>query len=191
MRPRQTEQFKSTQRTVRHFQEVSGRRDPRLEECYQYFERLQSHMLIEDVHTQIIPYESFAKKKTFAIELIPESQTVESLVASAFKGRNDYSRGELTTAVADFLRECAQSIVCFGETIYELVYLSRNEEPEKLVAFEFQPVPPLSVKRSGSKFIQNIPPETANRLGVQSSIELPAESILFFELSSFLSSSLL
>jgi len=181
MRPRRTEELKRSQRTVRNFGEAPTA-DHRLEECYRYFERMQSHMLIEDIQTQILPYEGRSRKTPFSIELDPASDTLEPLVASAFKGRDHYSRHELARAVADFIRECAQSVVCFGQATYELVYLSREEEPGKYVAFELEQVRPLTVKRSGNKFIQTIPAEVAKKLAVPRFIDLPAESILMFEL---------
>jgi hypothetical protein len=130
-------------------------------------------MLIEDLTAQIIPIHGLSKKEHFKIKLLPPSGTNETLVVSALTSRRNSWRGELPSAVADFIRECSQTVIAFDEAVYEIVYLS-DPTDKRVVEFKLQYVPPLSVMRRRNHLIQVVPPSE--------SISLPADRILIFEL---------
>lgn len=181
MRRDNTENLNSSQKTVWYYPEATGAPDPRLEERYRYIKLLQSHMLIEDVYTQMLPTRGHSKNELFKVYLTPTSDSVASLVASALKPGVRGWRYELGPCVADFFLECAQSLMTFGEAIYEIVYFS-NPEDHKVLAFELQKVRPLSVRRRRGQLVQVIPEEVVKRRGVSSFIHLPADRILILRL---------
>jgi hypothetical protein len=182
MRPDRTKELPSTRKSVWYYPEVDGVESPQLEQRNVYFESSQSHMLIEDVRVQVIPYVRLSEEELFGVDLAPPSEEVESLVAAALKSRDRGWRDELSSSLADFVRECTQSVIAVGEAIYEIVYFS-NPVDQKLVAFEFEPIRPFTVKSRRGQFIQQIPQKTAERLGISNSINLPSDSILVFQLS--------
>jgi hypothetical protein len=173
MRHLKTDKLNSSQKSVSHYPVGPGVNEARLRDQQRYFEALQSHMLIEDLTTQIIPIPGLSKREHFKIELVPASVTVESLVASALTSRRHSWRGELPSAVTDFIRECSQTVIAFDEATYEIVYFS-DPANQGLVEFKFQYVAPLTVIRRGDQLIQVVPPS--------GSINLPADRILIFEL---------
>jgi hypothetical protein len=78
-------------------------------------------------------------------------------------------------------RECAQSILTFGEAIYEIVYKSRPATQE-CVEFELESIRPLTVKRRGHEFVQIVPQIIAERKGNSRRISLAANEIVVFRL---------
>lgn len=180
MRRHRTEELDSSQKTVWYYPEMAGVDDRRLREQDRYFELLQSHMLIEDVYTQILPIGGRSTNEAFKIELTPASESAESLVASALNSRGRGWRDELSSSVADFFRECVQSLMTFGEAIYEIVYFS-NPGDKKVVKFELQYVRPLTVTRRRGHFVQVVPPKVVEQRGVLPFIRLPADCILVFK----------
>ena len=83
-----------------------------------YTRSLQVHMLIEDVSLGIMPVGRHARRRNFKVGITPGSKSVEELLANAL-ARRDYSE-DLVGAVCDFFRECAETIMTFGEAIYEI-----------------------------------------------------------------------
>jgi hypothetical protein len=180
MRRDNTENLSSSQKSVWYYPEAAAIVDPRIEERYRYFGLLQSHMLIQDVYTQIIPIGGQSKKESFKIDLVPSSETVEALVASALKSRNNERHPKLASAVADFIQECAQSVMTFGEAVYEIVCFS-NPADQQVMKFEFEYVRPLTVTRRHGQFVQIVPQVVVERRRGPSFIGLPADRILIFE----------
>jgi len=137
-------------------------------------------MLIEDIGAQVIPYVRLSEKEPFTVELVPPSEEVASLVATALKSRDRGWRDELSSSLADFVRECTQSVITVGEAIYEIVYFS-NPTDQKPVAFELELIRPFTVKSRRGQFFQEIPQKSAERLSISNSIDLPSDSILVFQ----------
>jgi hypothetical protein len=179
MRRDKTRDLSRSQKTISYYPELNGEVDPRPKERYRYFELLQSHMLIETVGTHIIPTGGRSRKKPIRIDVAPASRTVQTLVASALS-RDHGWHAELPSAVAEFVSECAQSVMAFGESVYEIVYLS-DTTAQTIVAFELVRVQPFSVRRRLGRLVQVVPREVVNRRGVSPFIDLPADCILIFK----------
>jgi hypothetical protein len=169
-----------SQKTVWYYPEELEVTDSRLQERSRYFELLQSSMLIQDVHNQIIPFEGFSKK-IFSISLTDPSESIAALIASALDRRDRGRSCDLVTSVTDFFRECAQSLMIFGEAVYEIVYFS-NPSDQKIVKFELERVRPLTVTRRRRQVVQAVPESASKQQGLPRFIHLPADRVLIFEL---------
>jgi hypothetical protein len=137
-------------------------------------------MLIEDIQTRIIPFAWGSGKESFKIELAPTSKAVEAIVAAGLTTRDRGPYRELQSAVCDFVRECAQSVLTFGEAAYEIVYKSKPATQE-IVGFELESIRPLTVKRRGQEFVQTVPQVIAERKGSPSRITLGADDVVVFQ----------
>ena len=181
MRRERPKELVSTRKSVWYYPEQDGIVSPEHDDRNVFFESLQSHMFIEDVDVQVIPYVRLSEKEPFRVELVPPSEEVESLVAGALKSRDRGWREELASSLADFVRECTQSVITAGEAIYEIVYFSSLKD-EKPVMFQLELIRPFTLKCRRGKYYQEIPEKVAERLGISQSIDLPQESILIFRL---------
>ncbi|MCI0407261.1 MAG: hypothetical protein L0191_01645 [Acidobacteria bacterium] len=142
-----------------------------------YFRQLYPHMLIQDVSVSIMPIGGRTEKRPFDVVLTPADSGTESLLAGALS-RGGY-RTELRAAVCDFVQECAQVILAFGEAHYELVYFADGEASSPF-EFEVTLVQPGTVSRRWGKLVQYIPPEIAKKRGLPVYLELPEESVVTF-----------
>ena len=121
MRRNNQENLNSSQKTVWYYPDAPNTAESRIRERDRYFEGLHSHMLIEDVMSQIVPYTFLSSGSLFRIDLLPASKAAESLVIRALKTRENERHYELRSSVCDFIRECVQSIMIAGEAVYEIV----------------------------------------------------------------------
>jgi hypothetical protein len=181
MRRKRTEELPSSRKSVWYYPEMDHVASSDAQERSAFFESLQSHMLIEDIDVQVIPYVRLSDKEPFTVEILPASEEVQSLVADALTSRDRGWHNELASSLADFVRECTQSVITAGKAIYEIVY-SSNPSDQKVVAFHLEPIRAFTVKCRAGKYYQEIPEKAAERLGVSRSISLPADSILIFRL---------
>lgn len=179
MKRRKTEDLTSSQKTIAYNPCASDTENWMIRQHYRLFEQLQSHMLIEDITAQVMPFRGWSREVPFRTEIVPESPAVASIVASALKPRDGGSYSDLLSAACDFVRDCAQSVATFGEAVYELVYKSDRESHE-IVAFEFESVHPFTVRPRGRGYVQLVPQAVADRRGVPTSIALGADEILIF-----------
>ncbi|HEV2314774.1 MAG TPA: hypothetical protein VGR94_05675 [Candidatus Acidoferrales bacterium] len=183
------DRLESSQKTVWYYPEAPTITDPKVEKRYKYFELLQCHMLIEDVYTQVFPIGGRSKNEAFKVQLSPFSEPITQLVASALNSRDRGWRNELSASLADFFQDCSQSLITFGEVVYEIVYFS-NPDDHKIVEFELQRVRPFTVKRQQGQLVQIVPREVVQKRGCSAFIVLPSERILVFRLASKLQQSL-
>jgi hypothetical protein len=181
MRRKRSEELPSSRKSVWYYPEMDDAARSEAQERNTFFESLQSHMLIEDIDVQVIPYVRLSEKEPFTVELVPASQEVEALLADALTSRDRGWHEELASSLADFVRECTQSVITAGEAVYEIVY-SSNLSDQKVVAFHLEPIRAFTIKYRAGKYHQEIPEKTAERLGVSKRISLPADSILIFRL---------
>jgi len=138
-------------------------------------------MLIEDVYTQVFPIGGQSKNEAFKVQLSPPSGTLTALVASALNSRDRGWRHELPSALADFFHECSQSLITFGEVVYEIVYFS-NPEDHKVAKFELQKVRPFTIKRHRGQLVQIIPQEVVLQRKAPPFIPLREDHMLVFSL---------
>jgi hypothetical protein len=134
-------------------------------------------MLIEDVSLGIMPIGGRTKRSGFKVAVTPPSKSVGELIWGALE-RRDHSR-DFAGAVCDFFRECAQTIMIFGEATYEIVYLSEPNEKAPS-GFELMIIQPRTVTRRGGQFVQYVPEGVAKQRRVPRYIPLSADRILEF-----------
>jgi hypothetical protein len=181
MRRKRSEELPNNRKSVWYYPEMDDGASTETQERTAFFESLQSHMLIEDIDVQVIPYVRLSEKEPFTVELVPASEEVEALVADALTSRDRGWHDELASSLADFVRECTQSVITAGEAVYEIVY-SSNPTDQRVVAFRLEPIRAFTVKCRAGKYYQEIPEKAAERLEISRSISLPADSILIFRL---------
>jgi len=168
------------QKSISFYQDGRDAASGKFRERSRLHELTYPQMLIEDVYSQIMPLSAFSTRAKIRVALVPPSAAAEGIVASALSSRERSRRHELGPAVCDFMRKCVQTMMVFGEAVYEIVYLTENESGIAR-GFELQYVPPMTVTRKGGLFIQHVPDEIAREHHVPTSIALPAQSVLIFE----------
>ncbi len=137
------------------------------------------HMLIEDVSLRIMPIGG-RSEGPFSVSIAPESEQVGQVIAAGISRRGSSgSREYLARATSDFFRDCAQTIMAFGEAIYEIVYLL-DPEKEIAVSFELEFVQPRTVERRWGKLVQYVPADVAAEREVSQYVELSPERVLMF-----------
>ncbi len=136
-------------------------------------------MLTEDIDNAIIPYCS-GPKKYFLITLTNGTKDTEELITSAISHR-DYYR-DFTDVVAECIRRCANEVMYFGKSEYEIVYYYGDQDKNNIVSFELSHIPNNSIRCSWRKIFQVIPADVAEERHVPTSIELDPERIFVFTL---------
>ncbi len=177
MRRRPPHHLKSSQQTIRSW--GVRKSDPTTAELERAYRTLYPHMLIEDISLDVMPIGGRSERPGFRVFLQPSDQQTEERVTDGLKG--NYARG-LAGAVSGFLRQTAMKCLAFGETLYEIVYLS-EEEKGVPVEFRLESVLPGAVRKKGPKYIQVIPEGEAHKRGLAGTIQIDPEYLLAFELS--------
>ncbi|MDP8225369.1 MAG: hypothetical protein P9L99_18550 [Candidatus Lernaella stagnicola] len=148
--------------------------DPDFARPFNLSTQLYPHMFVEDVTLDVYPPESREKKR---IDLVPESRGVERMVAESLRHNEWY--GDLDSALRNFFGNCVETILSFGESFYELAYLSKLGA-DKPTAFEIVPIAPGSLRRGSKAFVQRIPVKLAAESNLPREIAIPAANILRF-----------
>ncbi len=181
MSGRRSRELLRSQESVRYATDLARRNDPVLGRQPDYFRMLYPHMLIEDVSLRIMPIGG-RSKRPFRVIISPPNDGVERVVAAGVSRRESTgARGELAVAVCDFVRDCAQTIMAFGEAIHEIVYLVDPQSGGK-VGFELVFIQPRTVERKRGRLLQYVPADVAADLRVPRYVVLTAERILVFRL---------
>jgi hypothetical protein len=140
-------------------------------------------MLIEDVRNGLIPFARVRTGKPFSVCLQPDDDRASDLVASALPshfGRGLHRNCDMIEALCDFVRDCAGTIMYYGEAFFEIVYLLDNVD--KATGFHLSHIPSYSVLRHRGRLIQELPAEVASGLEKPQRIELPEQSIVHIQL---------
>lgn len=178
MKRHQKPELHRSQQSIFYYSDLAGREDPVLRARRDYFAQLYPHMLIEDVALGIMPIGGHAEKKPFRVFVTPPDPRAEKLIAVAI-ARRDYSR-DFADAVCDFFHDCAQTIMAFGEAVYEIVYLSQPDDGT-IVGFELMFIQPRTVIRRRGKLVQYVPADVARERKVPQYVQLSPERILTFK----------
>lgn len=143
-----------------------------------YHDASQTRMLIEDVRLSIMPYRGYGRN-SFDVRVTPGGGGVEDLIEEAVSRRG--RQRDLPHAVAEFVRECATSVMAYGRATYEIACAAgENGEPG---AFALLTVPPCSVRVEGGRLVQYVPAAVAKEQGLDSNpIKLTQENFIDFEL---------
>jgi len=167
-----------SQQSIFYYSDLAGREDPVLRARPDYFRQSYTHMLIEDVAASIMPIGGRSQNRPFRVLLTPADPKVEELIEGGIAHR-DYN-GDLAESVCDFFHECAQTIMAFGEAVYEIVYLSKPSDGT-IVRFELGFIQPRTVMHRRGKLVQYVPLEAARRLNVPQYVQLLPERVLTFK----------
>lgn len=116
------------------------------------------YMLIEDLHTGVIPYTFDRNNSELSVTLAPDSKDVESLICDALTSQTGYTNG-LNETVCEFIRQTAHSLVYWGTTYHEIVYLYREGNSSIPIAFELVPVDPNVIRSFAGIYYQLLPKE--------------------------------
>jgi len=145
--------------------------------------QLYPHMLIEDVHTGIMPFLR-APGTSCQVRLDPPDAGIEGLLAKAVPSSASwgaYTHRDLTEAVFDFVRDVAWMIMNDGLAFYEVVYVF-GETEDQAAAFRLCYIPTYSVVPKQGALLQEVPVEVAERVGCPLTVKLPQEDIVTFQL---------
>jgi|GEM_PF-728944 len=168
----------STRQSISYYSRSSPQKDVRAKAPADYFEQLETSMLIQDVAAGIVPIGGRTENKSFNVALVPFDTKVEELIEAAIS-RNDYSHN-LADAVCDFIHDCSQIILSYKDAPYEIVYCT-NKEDGKVVGFKLVPIQPRTVLWQHGKLVQYVPPDVAQERKVSQYIPLPLERVLIFK----------
>lgn len=177
------EEFYSTQRSVFYYIDHYRETDPVLSSFHDYFNGRYTQRLIEDVSLSIVPIGGETKRKEFKVNIISQDQGIQDLIAKAI-AQNDYRRS-LAGEVCDFFRDCAQSIMAYGEADYEIAYLSRQKGGEN-IGFKLVLIPPLTLIQKKGRFYQYLPKQQSEINGSPQYIQFSEGSVLRFQAPSSL-----
>lgn len=156
------------------------RNHPALDSLPNYGESHYTRMLIEDVHNGAMPYSG--SKWSVSARLDPAQSETEQLVEEAIS-RDDY-RQDLYETVAEFVRECAGSMMTYGKAVYEIAYM--HDTDDKPVAFTLLVILSSSISTQGGKLQQYIPESVVRESELISDvIELSPENFIMFELPAY------
>ena len=163
----------SSQKSVPFYDEA----DPHLNDKSRYYYVADASMLIDDVQLSILPFPDQAKD--YEIKLTCSDATVEALIIDAIEIR--YGREDLTFSLFEFFKQCAGVLMAYGQAAYEIVYLSTSEGKIDSVRLSLIAPSGFVVKKGKFQQYQMIPtsdgPNASERF-----VDLPAESVLLFEL---------
>jgi hypothetical protein len=177
MKYRRDLKLHSSQQSVFYFPQLADQKDPVLSARPSYYDYYFSSLLIEDVKLKILPRGGSANRKSFALFLKPSDSKIEKLIAEAVT--QNYHVRNLVRAICGFFDFCAQTIMEFGEAIYEIVYFSRDDG--KIVKFRLVNIQPISVIHRRGRTLQYVPPNIARERNVSQYVLLPSDRILTFK----------
>lgn len=124
------------------------------------------------------PVPGFSSKK-YKVVLEASDDKCEALLIDAIE--TNYHRNDLTEAIYNFAQQCIPSLAAYGYAPYEIVYFSDEQRSPK--AFLLTPIIPASFVARKDGYEQYVPvTEKVEQELTTQYIELPAESVLLFEL---------
>jgi hypothetical protein len=177
---RRREGLRRTRRSVWYDAEPWQHADTRgakLTQLPRYYESSEAQMFIEDVGLWIVPHRQERSEAHARIWLEPPDGDFEQALVEALRDRG-YAQ-DLTDAVCDFVRDCAKTVLCFGEAVYEVVVLV-DPETDKVGGFDLAYLPPEQLVREGTRWFQHIPPRLAAERDLPKRIYLPSDSLVRF-----------
>ena len=179
MRRRQRSDFERLQESVYYIPSDGIADKASVSNRYEYARKLYPYMLIQDLHTGIMPIGGRSVRRQFRISLEPHDPKGEKVVGEALSPR-DYYR-DFASAVCDFVGNCAVELLIHEIANYEIVYLC-EPKTKTIKGFELFRINPDTLIRRGNSLIQIIPDEIAQKLAKPQQVKLNLEKILEFSL---------
>lgn len=181
MRRRDYSDLERLQQSVQYLAYDESVDRPNASKPSRYIYSLYPYMLIQDLHTGIMPIGGRTIKIQFDILLAPPSPKTEKIINHALSPSNYYR--DLSGTVCNFISDCAVKLLIYEKASYEIVYL-RNQKSKIIEGFELLHIDPLTLKKRGNRLLQVIPREIAIKLNKSQKIELNPENILEFSIPS-------
>ena len=139
---------------------------------------MDSHMLIEDVHNGILPIGNSDEDK-WNVTLQPGNTAVEELLIGALD-REGHAH-DLQEALQEFVPDCAQNLMRYGECAYEIVRLVLPETDD-VKRFDFMPIPAGSLRHQRGQWTQHLPSTVAIERKKPRVIPIEPERLILFSL---------
>lgn len=138
---------------------------------------LYPHMLIEDVHSGIMPFGGRTNNKNFKITVKPQNPVIEKLLINSFPTYhgNPY---DIKETICDFIDEVAYMLAYYGIAYYEIVYYYDNSG--KPTRFEIVRINNTNINEMFGFYWQYIP-KSVHRYRDESNkrfVRLPRKSIV-------------
>lgn len=150
---------------------------------YDFHSSLFPSMLIEDLHSAIMPFRGGLKHPKFSIELIPSSKEVEKLITVGLP--TEYGRSwNMTDAVCHFIDEAANYLAYYGKAYYEIVYNYSDGSKKEIESFTVEDIPYYCIRNTFGFYWQLLPLEFLKyrKTNMKMFIWLPKENIVFLSM---------
>jgi hypothetical protein len=178
MMKRRRMELKSSRRSVSYYSDLQGREGPLGRTPRDYFSLQYPRMLIEDISLGIMPIGARSKNASFKVSLTPDDKRIEKLIETGIRSE-DSTRG-FPAAVCDFFRECAQTMMGYGQAIFEIVTFS-NPETQAIESFQLAFIQPRTLFNRWGKACQHLPKAVAEERNLPEHVYLDSERILRFK----------
>jgi len=167
----------SSRKSIFYYTDLQGEGDPFLDKIPKDHLIGYPSVLIRDVKYGVLPSDNYK------VTMVPPNKEIEILIGN---GLNERYHRNFERAVSNLIRDCANSIMAFGEAVYEIIYFT-DPIDTKIVGFKLGFIQPKTVMWQKDKLVQYIPQKLAEKYKANY-IELSPESILIFKLSDDLQS---
>jgi len=138
-------------------------------------------MLAQDVANSILPIGGSSEKRPFKVTLASQDDKVSEMVVRGLSNDEGSWSRDLARATSHFFSECALRLMSFGETVYEITFLSDETSGTEL-GFKFVGVQHATFTWRKGALVQSVPKEYADLQKVPREIVVQPDLLLRFEL---------
>jgi len=171
-----TEQLRSSQKSVHFPREEVAEADRKARDKSHRYMELYPHMLIEDISLRIMPTGGRTNNKNFRVEWASEDTDVEAVIVQSI---SHHHRWGLAEAACEFFHDCAQTMMIYGIAVYEIVMFSSQDTGEA-INFRLVQINPDSLAITADSVIQNIPKSVAERHKINTEVSIPRDLTQIF-----------
>lgn len=168
----------SSRKSIFYYSDVQGEGDPFLAKIPKYYLIGYPSALIRDVKYGVLPFENYK------ISIDPPNEEIKRLIGNGLN--TERYNVNFEKAVSNLIKDCASSIMAFGEAVYEIIYFI-DPTDNKIVKFKLGFIQHKTVMWQKNKLVQYIPEKLLEQYKT-SFIDLSPETILIFKLSDDLES---
>lgn len=143
-------------------------------------------MFMEDVSYDVFPLQRRLNCGPIKVKVHPDDGVTRGLVTRSISRSWN---GDIASAVGDFCRACAQTLVMYSSAAYEIVY-NGNWNEGTMRAFELDSVHPLSLVIDGNQLYQRVPMQVADDQNLPQRVSLIRDNIVRIEPSAGVRSAL-
>jgi hypothetical protein len=122
------------------------------------------------------------------VKLTPSDLPAEALISNALDPESRGLGRDLSSAVSNFIRNCAAVIMAYGFAVYEIVYFEGR--PNRAAHFALRLVLPRTIVHRRGRLLQYVPENISRQLNVPQYIQLSEENVLRFDPPAYVGQSL-